>query len=205
MLKFFRPTLQAKSLLLVLIHMVLLFPRESQADFVGTVSMSNSEIQARGVTYSFSLRFTRTITDTNGKLVIRFPDDFTTQFSVTGCTATSGFSTPAGSALTCTYLPSVRLLTIKNAFPTTFTEILFDVKGVTNPMFAKSTGYFSVDSYITSGGEFVSLESSSPTIVVTPTAGAISNVAMTLTNPTVGTYTDLLVAFKAAHTIPVTG
>ena len=64
---------------------------------------------------------------------------------------------------------------------------------------------FTVDSYRTSGGEFVTLESSSPVIFVTPTAGAISEERLELTDPTVGTYSDLTVYMKAAHPIPATG
>ncbi len=64
---------------------------------------------------------------------------------------------------------------------------------------------FTVDSYRTSGGEFVTLESSSPVIFVTPTAGAISGERLELSDPTVGTYSDLTVYMKAAHAIPSTG
>ena len=64
--------------------------------------MSNSEIEATGVTYGFSLRFSSRISDADGKLVIRFPADFG-DFSISGCTAKSGFNdnVGAGSALNC--------------------------------------------------------------------------------------------------------
>jgi len=103
----------------------------SLAAFTGSVALSNSEIESTGVTYSFNLRFTSTVT-AGGKIVIRFPSDFVDQFSVTGCTAVSGFSSTG--ALTCSYISSVRLLTLSSGFPTDdFTEIQFDVMGVTNP------------------------------------------------------------------------
>ena len=184
---------------------LLLLANLSCADFVGTITMSDSQIEATGVTYSFNLRFTRQISDPNGKLVIRFPHDFQTQFSVTDCTTTSGFNLAAGMALPCSYVPSVRLLTISSAFPTTFTEIQFDVKGVTNPKYAATTQSFTVDSYVTSGGEFVTLESSTPTIVITPTAGAISGESLALASPVVGAYSDLTVALQTKHAIPATG
>ena len=53
---------------------------------------------------------------------------------------------------------SVRLLTIDVGFPATFTELIFDVQGVTNPNFATRTGYFTVNLYRFTGGEYITLE-----------------------------------------------
>ena len=75
---------------------------------------------------------------------------------MTGCEAISGFSLTG--AIACTYLRSVRLLTIDVGFPATFTELIFDVKGVTNPNYATPTGYFTINSYTLTGGEYITLE-----------------------------------------------
>ena len=68
--------------------------------------------------------------------MVRFPTDFEAQFAVTGVNAVSGFS-KTGS-LSFDYVSSVRLLTIESGFPTEaiFTEIVFEVEGVTNPSYA---------------------------------------------------------------------
>jgi len=118
-----------------LLLMTCLLLGASVADFIGTVTMSDSTVEATDVTYTFNLRFERNI-PSDGKLVIRFPHNFVNEFAVTGCTALSGFTVAAGSSLSCSYVPSVRLLSIDNAFPTTFTEIQFEVKGVTNPKYS---------------------------------------------------------------------
>jgi hypothetical protein len=80
----------------LLAFLIAFMPTISSADFVGTIGLSNSVVEATGVTYTFNLRFTRPITDTGGKLVIRFPQDFETEFTVAGCTSLSGFSVAAG-------------------------------------------------------------------------------------------------------------
>ena len=170
--------------------------------------MSNTEIEAEDVTYTFDLRFQSSIQDPNGKLVIRFPPEFEETFQVTGCTARSGFKSSilSGGPLNCDWVASVRLLTITQAFPTSIVNsLIFDVKGVTNPHYAAQTSPFQIDSYKTTGGEFVSLESSASSIVVTPTAGAISKESMVLKNPTVGAYSDMTVQFQTVHDIPATG
>ena len=122
---------------------------------------------------------------------MRFPIDFETQFTNPICTAVSGFATTG--LLDCTYVPSVRLLSITTGFPTIFnpTEVVFIVSGVTNPKYATQSAVFTVDSYTTSSNEFILLESSSPTITVTPSAGALGQESLALSDSTVGTYSTL--------------
>ena len=79
-------------------------------DFRGTIEMSDPSVEATGVTYTFALEYALSITQADSKLVIRFPHNFEEEFTVTGCSAVSGFSITGD--LSCTYLPSVRLLTI---------------------------------------------------------------------------------------------
>ena len=87
------------------------------------ITMSNSLVEATGVTYTFVLSYTRQITGSDSKIVMRFPVDFETTFENPGCEAIRGFS----SALICEYKSSVRLLTITGGFPSiaTPTEIEF--------------------------------------------------------------------------------
>ena len=120
----------------MLLALIVLAFQTTMAEFTGTISMSNSEIEATGVTYTFQLRFIRAITDPDAKIVIRFPSDFETQFTVTSCQAGSDSGLQSPGTIDCAYVPTVRLLTVSKAFPTTFTEIKFDVVGVTNPKFA---------------------------------------------------------------------
>ncbi len=68
------------------------------ATFTGNIVMSNSEIQAVGVTYTFTLNFQSNI-PANGKIVVRFPAQFTTSFTTT-CSTVSGLT---GSFLSCNY------------------------------------------------------------------------------------------------------
>ena len=90
--------------------------RFTEADFraSGPIVMSSSEISQTSVLYTFSFTFTSQI-PSGGKLVVRFPHDYST-FSVTSCTAIQGFSFTGG--LSCSYTPSVRILTITSGFPT---------------------------------------------------------------------------------------
>lgn len=100
------------------------------------------------------------------------------------------------------------MLTIKSGFPTDdiFTEIIFDVEGVTNPRYAGQTGAFKVDSYDSFGNSaFTFLESSDATIVATPTAGSLSGESLTLADPTVGSYSTMTVAMTTVHDIPQDG
>ena len=71
------------------------------ADFSGTIVPSDYLISQTGVTYTFSLSFNEPITETDSKIVVRFPADFVDAFSSPTCTAVSGF-TSSGS-LTCSY------------------------------------------------------------------------------------------------------
>mmetsp|Transcript_24490 Transcript_24490/g.30521 ORF Transcript_24490/g.30521 Transcript_24490/m.30521 type:complete len:244 (+) Transcript_24490:31-762(+) len=206
MLDFIETKMSARRLLLL--PLLVLLAQVAQADFRGSLTLSNYEIEATGVTYGFSLRFGKRISDANGKLVIRFPLDFGT-FTISSVIARSGFkdSLSAGSALNFQWVQSVRLLTITDAFPSNslVNIIEFDVNGVTNPKYAATTQPFTIDSYIKSGSEFVSLESSSSTIVVTPTPGSISNEKLKLANPTVGAYSEMSIDFQTVHAIPSTG
>ena len=59
-----------------MLPLAMLLASVAWADFRGSITMSNSEIEATGVTYGFSLRFSKQISDADGKLVIRFPSDF---------------------------------------------------------------------------------------------------------------------------------
>ena len=99
-----------------LLTLVALLLGIAQADFSGTVTPSDSSIEATGVTYTFQLGYRLTMTDEDGKLVIRFPGNFEDQFTVTGVEAVSGFT--ATGALTFDWLPSIRLLSIYGAFDT---------------------------------------------------------------------------------------
>ena len=105
----------------------------------------------------------------------------------------------------CSYVPDVRILTITDCFPTTFTEISFTVSGVTNPAFAAMTNHFTVNSYRKSGSSWVPVESSGITITVTPTAGALANERLSLSDQTVGEYSTLTVGMTAVNTIPKDG
>ena len=147
--------------------------------FSGDIEMSSSVIGETDVTYTFGLSFQQEIKE-DGKLVIRFPSDFIDQFSVTSCTGVSGLENPDN--IRCSYVPDVRILTITDCFPTTFTEIGFTVSGVTNPSFAAMTNHFTVNSYRKSGSSWVPVESSGVTITVTPTAGALSNERLSLSD-----------------------
>ena len=170
--------------------------------FSGDVEMSSSVIGATDVTYTFNLSFQQTIEE-DGKLVVRFPSDFADQFSVTACTGVSGLANPED--LYCAYAPAVRILTIDACFPTTFTEISFTVSGVTNPSFAVMTNHFTVNSYRKSGASWVPVESSGSGITASPTAGALSEESLTLTDQTVGEYSTLTVGLTAVHAIPRDG
>ena len=117
---------------------------------------------------------------------MRFPVNFTESFSNPTCTAVSGFTAGSGDNLNCDYLSSIRLLTIDQGFPTTFTEIVFEVSGVTNPPYANETNFFQVDSYTTSGGAFIPLESSNAFITFIPSPGTLSGESLTLSNTVVG-------------------
>ena len=99
-----------------LLTLVVLLLGIAQADFSGTVTPSDSSIEATGVTYTFQLGYRLTMTDEDGKLVIRFPGNFEDQFTVTSVEAVSGFT--ATGALTFDWLPSIRLLSIYGAFDT---------------------------------------------------------------------------------------
>ena len=99
----------------LLLASIVLLVSTALADFRGTIEMSDPSIEATGVTYTFALEYALSITQADSKLVIRFPHDFEEEFSVTGCSAVSGFSLTGD--LSCTYLPSVRLLTIDQGFP----------------------------------------------------------------------------------------
>ena len=128
-----------------MLTLAILLASVARADFRGSITMSNSEIEATGVTYGFSLRFSKQISDADGKLVIRFPSDFG-NFSISGCTAKSGFKNglSAGASLNCQWVQTVRLLTITDAFPSnSLVNILeFDILGVTNPKYAARTQPF---------------------------------------------------------------
>ena len=106
--------------------------------------MSDSEIGAQNVDYTFNLKFQQTI-PADGKMQIRFPSDYTESFGGVTCTGLLHLSITG--PLACTYIPSVRLLTITTGFPSTFTEMSIKVGGVRNPAFAKTTGIFSVESF----------------------------------------------------------
>ena len=67
------------------------------------------------------------------------------------------------------------------------------------------TDPFQVDSYETAGGEFIPLESASPVIFVTPTSGALSGESLSLSDSTVGAYSQLTVGLTTVHTIPSDG
>ena len=152
--------------------MLCLLAQACMGTFSGDIDMSSTVIGDTDVTYTFNLSFQQEIED-NGKLVIRFPSDFVQQFSVTSCAGVSGLAEP--DDLSCSYVPDVRILTITNCFPTTFTEMSFTVSGVENPPYAAITQHFTVNSYRKSGSSWVPVESSGSTITITPTAGALSN------------------------------
>jgi hypothetical protein len=188
----------------VLLLAVLLLTQVGNAAFSGTISTDNLEISAQDVTYDFTLSYTQRIPD-DGKLVVRFPDNYTEPFDQLTCASISGFSVPAGADLDCEYLSSVRLLTITQGFPTTFTEVQFSVSGVTNPPYANETNYFKVESFYQSGGKYIPLESSTEFITLTPSAGSLSGETMTLENEVVGSYSVLTASLVTQHSIPKDG
>ena len=170
--------------------------------FSGSIEMSDSVIGDQDVTYSFRLSFQQQIED-DGKLVIRFPNDFIDRFSVTSCAGVSGLENKDN--IECTYVPDVRILTISGCFPTTFTEIAFTVSGITNPSFAAMTNHFTVNSYRRSGSSWVPMESSGVTITVTPTAGALSGERLSLQDQIVGEYSTLTVGMTVSNRVPKDG
>ena len=85
------------------------------AEFSGTIVPSDYLISQTGVTYTFSLSYNEPITETDSKIVVRFPADFVDAFTSPTCTAVSGFTSTG--ALTCSYNSDVRILTISSGFP----------------------------------------------------------------------------------------
>ena len=139
------------------------------ATFSGNIVMSNSEIQAVGVTYTFTLNFQTNI-PANGKIVVRFPAQFTTSFTTT-CVPVSGFT---GSSLPCSYQSTTRMMTLTGAFPNTIKQIKFTAAGITNPMYVVTTDIFNVQSFISTGATYTLLETSGNNLKVTTTPGAIT-------------------------------
>ena len=185
-----KPT--SRALLATLLFSLASLLSVSKAAFSGQVETSQSQISTMDVTYTFRLEFIQQIPQ-DGKLVIRFPANFTGSFNSPVCKSLSGFSIPADSDLNCEYLDSVRLLTIYDGFPTTFTELRFTVDGVTNPPFANQTDYFKVESLKRSGGDYIPLEASNDFITVTPTPGSLSGETLSLSSNVVGAYSTLTV------------
>ena len=64
----------------------MLMAQVAVADFSGTIVPDNNQISVTGVTYTFSLGFNERISQTDSKIVIRFPADFEDAFTPT-CTA----------------------------------------------------------------------------------------------------------------------
>lgn len=112
MLRKLRSGLKSPTALLVQLALLL---HTCMADYSGTISLSNPQIEASNVDYTFTLAY-RSVVPANGKIVIRFPIDFETQFSNPVCTAISGFASTG--VINCDYVPSVRLLSLTTGFPT---------------------------------------------------------------------------------------
>ena len=146
--------------------------------FTGLISVDDSKIQMRDRTFTFNLSHNTKIVQNNSKIVIRFPDDFQEQFTVTDCTSISGFSSGTnGQELDCVYTSSVNILTIYLPLPPdlTLTELKFTVKGVTNPLVATMTGFFTVTSYEKkSNGRWSALENSDGSLRMNFSPGALS-------------------------------
>jgi len=79
------------------------------------------------------------------------------------------------------------------------------VKGVTNPSVASTTSFFEINSFRWTGAEYSKLETSSTTLTVTPTAGALSNESLSLAGTVVGSFSALTVELTTTHTIPKDG
>ena len=183
------------SILLILANFVL-------ADFSGTIVPSDYLISQTGVTYTFSLGFNEPVTDTDSKIVVRFPSNFVNAFSSPTCTAVSGF-TSSGS-LTCSYNSQVRILTISSGFPappvgTITTEVVFTVSGITNPPYAATTDTFTVSSYRIDGGVYNTVEGSDGNLKITFTPGALSSETLALSDQVVGEYSLLTVGLTTVH------
>ena len=137
--------------------------------------------------------------------MIRLPVNFTESFVSPTCTVISGFTSSAGTDLNCEYLESIRLLTIEEGFPTTFTELQFTLSGVTNPPYANETDFFKVESFSTSGGEFIPLESSNDIITIIPTPGTLAGESMALADTEVCAYSELTLGLTTWNSIPLDG
>ena len=88
----------------------------AEATFSGRILLSDSVVGETSVTYDFLLNFSKEI-EQDGRLVIRFPEQFDSEFSV-NCKLKSGFSLELGSQK-CEYSSTTRMFTITGAFPTT--------------------------------------------------------------------------------------
>ena len=70
--------------------------------FTGTIVADDDKIQKTDRTFTFNLSYNTVIADPDSKLVVRFPHDFEDQFSVTRCSAISGFNSASnGQLLDC--------------------------------------------------------------------------------------------------------
>ena len=84
------------------------------------------------------------------------------------------------------------MLTLNGAaFPPTLNQIQFSVSGIVNPDSVRTTGSFSVSAYSQSGTTFVLKETGGSGLQITTTSGSITSQSLSLSDPTVGAYSDL--------------
>ncbi len=74
-----------------------------------------------------------------------------------------------------------------------------------NPDSVRTTGSFFVSAYSSSGTTFVLKETGGSGLQITTTSGAITSQSLTLSDPTVGVYSDLTLTLSTAHVIPFNG
>ena len=74
-----------------------------------------------------------------------------------------------------------------------------------NPDSVRTTGSFFVSAFSSSGASFVLKETGGSGLQITTTSGAITSQSLTLSDPTVGVYSDLTLTLSTAHVIPFNG
>lgn len=178
---------------------------EEPLEFVGGQSL----ISQSNVAYVFKLAYTVPLTSANSKLTIRFPVQFETEFQNVRCSAVAGFSVSEGTDLNCDYNSAVRLVTIQQGFPLNSNQpqlAYFKIEGVVNPPYALETDSFTIQSFELAGSSWSIKEDSSNTMTITPTAGALSQMSLSLPPATkVGEYAEMTVTLRPSHNVPQDG
>jgi hypothetical protein len=165
------------------------------------IIMSNEVVDTPNVTYTFILQLNRSI-PAGGKIVVRFPRDFSDSFNWSvGCTV-------SGSSTGCTWNPDIdlRMLTIPiNSGLTPNNPAQFTASGITNPKYATTSSVIEVTSYSSNGSSYTLIENLGSTIL--PKPGALSAEAFTWQTGTskVAAFSNLVVDMKTEHSIPKNG